>query len=198
MTVYHPVAYLMLNYVVQCLKCLTEAERHLQHLPVEGSKAAESRLQMQLAKHLVVVSIVKVVIVGETMVKVARIVNIASIPERKSVLCRLVANSKECKDLAERFEVPEIVKFASNITVSRESNGVGLHVEGEFAVEIGSGSDLLPTTEIASTFETNLLLNLDGSMSFEEATDYDDEVDTSGDIDLGEIAAQYFGIEMYS
>ena len=128
----------------------------------------------------------------------SRIVNIANIPERKSVLCRLIANPRECSSLAERFEIPEIVSFSSNVTVSREMGGVGLYVEGEFAVEIGSGSDLLPTTEIASTFETNLLVNLDGSMSFEESTDYDDEVGESGDIDLGEIAAQYFGIEMYS
>lgn len=128
----------------------------------------------------------------------SRIMNIASIPQQKAVLCRLVANPKECDSLAERFEIPEIVSFASNVTVTREQSGVGLYVEGEFTVEIGSGSELLPTTEITSTFETNVLINVDGSLSFEEATDYDDEVDESGDIDLGEISAQYFGIEMYS
>lgn len=128
----------------------------------------------------------------------SRVVNIANIPERKSVLCRLVANPKECNSLAERFEIPEILSFASNVTVTREMSGIGLYVEGDFVVEIGSGSELLPTTEIVSSFETNLLINVDGSMSFEEATDYDDEVDESGDIDIGEIAAQYFGIEMYS
>ena len=71
-------------------------------------------------------------------------------------------------------------------------------VEGDFHVEIGSGSDLLPTTNVDGKFDTNLLINVDGSLSFDDATDYDDEVDETGNIDIGEIAAQYFGIEMFS
>ena len=128
----------------------------------------------------------------------SRVLNLNSIPERKSVLCRLLANEVECAALAGRYEVPEIVKFGANVTISREVNGIGLLVEGDFCVEIGSGSDLLPTTDIQGQFDTNLLINVDGSLSFDEAIDYDDEVDESGDIDIGEIAAQYFGIEMFS
>ena len=34
-------------------------------------------------------------------------------------------------------------------------------------------------------------------VTIEEATDFDDEVDSNGDIDLGEIAAQYLSLEYY-
>ena len=128
----------------------------------------------------------------------SRVLNLNAIPERKPVLCRLLASELECAALAGRYEVPEIIKFGANVTISREMNGIGLLVEGDFCVEIGSGSELLPTTDIRGHFDTNLLINVDGSLSFDEATDYDDEVDESGDIDIGEIAAQYFGIEMFS
>ena len=114
------------------------------------------------------------------------------------MLCRLLANELECAALAKRYDIPEVVNFGANVTVVREINGMGLLIEGNFCVEIGSGSDLLPTTDIRGHFDTNLLINVDGSLSFDEATDYDDEVDESGNVDLGEIAAQYFGIEMFS
>jgi hypothetical protein len=128
----------------------------------------------------------------------SRVLNIASVPERKSALCRLVANPKECLALADRFEIPEVVSFAANVTVSREQGGVGLYVEGSISAEIGAGSELLPTTTINTSFDSNMLINMDSSMSFEDATEYDDEVGENGDIDIGEIAAQYFVIEMFS
>ena len=34
-------------------------------------------------------------------------------------------------------------------------------------------------------------------ISFDEEMDYDDEVDKNGNIDLGEIAAQYLSLEMF-
>ena len=34
-------------------------------------------------------------------------------------------------------------------------------------------------------------------VSFDEEMDYDDEVDGNGNIDLGEIAAQYLSLEMF-
>ena len=128
----------------------------------------------------------------------SRVLNIASIPERKSALCRLVANPRECLALAERFEIPEVLSFAANVTVSREQGGMGLYIEGSISAEIGAGSELLPTTTIDTSFDTNMLINMDSSMSFEDATEYDDEVGENGDIDMGEIAAQYFVIEMFS
>jgi hypothetical protein len=35
------------------------------------------------------------------------------------------------------------------------------------------------------------------STKFEEAMDYDDEIGTDGDIDIGEIASQYLSLELF-
>ena len=37
----------------------------------------------------------------------------------------------------------------------------------------------------------------DYGVSFEEATDYDDQVNENGDIDIGEIASQYLCLELF-
>ena len=39
--------------------------------------------------------------------------------------------------------------------------------------------------------------NIFTGVSFDEEMDYDDEVDKNGNIDLGEIAAQYLSLEMF-
>jgi hypothetical protein len=35
------------------------------------------------------------------------------------------------------------------------------------------------------------------SLNLDDEMDYDDEVDTNGNIDIGEIAAQYLALELY-
>ena len=39
------------------------------------------------------------------------------VPERRPVLCKLLAKEKEREGLAERFDIPELLYFAANVTV---------------------------------------------------------------------------------
>jgi hypothetical protein len=41
------------------------------------------------------------------------------IPERRPVLCKLLAKDNERTALALRFDIPEITYFAANVTISR-------------------------------------------------------------------------------
>jgi hypothetical protein len=54
---------------------------------------------------------------------------------------------------------------------------------------------------ITGDFETMILDGYSSGggsdMDLDSATDYDDEVGPNGEIDIGEIAAQYFSLEMY-
>lgn len=130
----------------------------------------------------------------------SRVLNIGSVPEKRPVLCKLLAKPSECAGLAERFDIPELSYFSANVTVRRQDPYTIL-VEGSIEAHISAGSkSILPPQEIFSSFETLVLDTISGTggMSFDDATDYDDEVAANGDIDIGEIAAQYFSLELFS
>ena len=56
----------------------------------------------------------------------------------------------------------------------------------------------LKINEILDASPNSLLYNNNSTgISFDEEMDYDDEVDKNGNIDLGEIAAQYLSLEMF-
>ncbi len=99
--------------------------------------------------------------------------------------------------LAARFDIPELIYFAANVTVSRRDPG-SIIVTGDIEAHI-KGGELMEPEVLEGDFET-LLLDNTGSLSgvsFDEAMDYDDEVDKEGNIDLGEIAAQYLSLELF-
>ena len=99
------------------------------------------------------------------MPEFSRVMNLASVPEKRPLLCRLLANAKECELLAMRFDLPEITYFTGNVTITRLSDQVTVLVEGEFEAHIGAGSDLLPPQEIKGNFDTTLLSNAESNPS---------------------------------
>ena len=132
----------------------------------------------------------------------SRIINVASVPERRPVLCKLVAKPAEREGLSLRFDLPELSHFAANVTVRRQDPYTIL-IEGTIEAQITAASQLLPPQEISGSFETLVLDTVSSgaakdAMSFEDATDYDEEIAANGDIDIGEISAQYFSLEVFS
>lgn len=127
----------------------------------------------------------------------SRIINIDQIPKLKPVLCRLLAKEEERKNLAERFDIPFLLYFAANVTLLRKDD-ITILVNGKFEMHLKSG-DVLEKEVISSDFESVLLNNSgEGSgMSIETATDFDDEIKSDGNIDIGEIASQYLALELY-
>lgn len=130
----------------------------------------------------------------------SRILNVASVPEKRAVLCKLLAKPQERAGLATRFDLPELSYFAANVTVRRQDPYTIL-VAGSIEAHI-TASALLPPQEIFADFDTLVLDNITSGkasgLTFEDATDYDEEIADNGDIDIGEIASQYFSLELYS
>jgi hypothetical protein len=128
----------------------------------------------------------------------SRILNVNQVQEKRKVLCRLLAKDKEREKLAQRFDIPEICYLSANVTVSKvDSNSIS--VEGNLEGHIKFG-EILDIEVVTSDFETLLLNNQGGntdSINFDFASEFDDEVDANGDIDVGEIVAQYLALELY-
>lgn len=112
-------------------------------------------------------------------------------------MCKLLAKDKERIGLAERFDIPELTYFAANVTVARQDPGT-IVVKGTIEARM-KGGDIMPLEVITSDFDTMILDNTASptGLSLDEAMDYDDEVDKDGNIDLGEIAAQYLSLELF-
>lgn len=135
------------------------------------------------------------------MPEFSRIINVNQVPERRQVLCKLLAKDHERKGLAERFNIPEISYFSANVTLSRRES-VSIFVAGALEAHIGiQAGEFSDTQVLTGDFETILLNNYnagsDMQINLDDATDFDDEVGPNGDIDIGEIASQYFALEMY-
>ena len=129
-------------------------------------------------------------------VEFCRIVNSAQITERRPVLCKIIAKEHERMALAERLDVYQIPYLAANITITRKDQA-SVMVEGVLAAQIKDGEELDPYY-VNCDFDTLVLDNSAGAgISFEEATDYDDEIGPSGDLDIGEITAQYLSMELF-
>lgn len=128
----------------------------------------------------------------------SRIINVAQISSERDIHCRLLANSEECKGLAKRFELPEITHFSANVTLSKPNTN-SILVSGKYEAHISYGEHL-GSNRICNNFETKVLHNMGGMncvhVSFEEATDFDDEVEENGNLDIGEISAQYLSFEL--
>ena len=129
----------------------------------------------------------------------SRLVNANQVPQRRSVLCRIVAKEKECQGLAIRYDIYNITYFGANVTLIRQ-DGNSIQVSGTFEAHM-KVAELVEPEILREDFETLLLDNSGAmpgteSLSFEDNMDYDDEIGSDGAIDIGEIAAQYFSLEM--
>ena len=140
----------------------------------------------------------------------SRIINVAQIPARKPVLCRLLAKEEERAGLAKRFDIHKLEYFAANVTISYQDE-VSIQVAGRFEARIKVG-EIAPDEIVDAEFETLILNNAasfpdeNESMATDrdperlklaDAVDYDDEVAPDGSIDVGEIAAQYLALELF-
>lgn len=128
----------------------------------------------------------------------SRIVNVAQIPSRKPIVCKLLANDEERRKLAARLDLIELSYFSANVTISRQDSNAIL-VEGSFIARSSNGG-IFPDEEYASNFDTLILDNTNSigeALSLDDATDFDDEVAGNGDIDIGEIASQFLSLEIY-
>ncbi len=99
--------------------------------------------------------------------------------------------------LAKRFNIQEVVYFSSNITLNRiDVNSI--IVNGNYSAGVKL-SDLSKANLINGFFETVLLDNSISTVKikYEDAKDYDDQVGSNGDIDIGEISSQYLGLEIF-
>lgn len=127
----------------------------------------------------------------------SRVINVAQISPLKPISCRLLARPEERAGLSLRFDVPELAYFASNVTLAR-SEEYSIRITGQFEGRVNYGK-LSSVDSITGEFETLLLNNAEGSgsgMRLDDAEDYDDEVGAGGNIDIGEISAQYFSLEL--
>lgn len=71
----------------------------------------------------------------------SRIINIQQIPKLKPVLCRLLANNEEKLNLSKRLDIPILIYFASNVTLSRKDDR-SILVIGQFEAHLKSGIPL--------------------------------------------------------
>lgn len=172
------------------------------------------------------------------VVEFSRIVNVAQIPKKKAILCRLLAKPEELQAIGKRLKLPELTRFSANMTLSwKDSQSIAIqgsfaahfqsttvNVEAESAEDNGTNTvddadgllsgvldgatdDEMPSTgsggammsNVEGDIETLLLCNVDNPtpIDFDDAEDFDDEVDASGNIDIGEIATQYLAMELW-
>ena len=127
----------------------------------------------------------------------SRVVNIASLPGNRAVVCKLLAKEKERVGLSERFNIHEIPYFSANVTIQRESKSA-ITVQGVLEAHVKYSDFISEHEVITADFETLILDSItSANLNFEEATEYDDEVGPNGDIDIGEISAQYLALELF-
>ncbi|KAJ1438515.1 hypothetical protein B484DRAFT_392269 [Ochromonadaceae sp. CCMP2298] len=132
---------------------------------------------------------------GSVGLEFSRVINVGQIPRAKPVLCRLLAKEAERQGLCARFDIPQLPYFAANVTLSRRDEHSVL-VVGSIEAHVKSG-EMMDVEVLRSDFDTLLLNNEGGDLNIEDETDFDDEVGPGGEIDIGEIAAQYLALEMY-
>ena len=78
----------------------------------------------------------------------SRIINVNQIPQRKPIVCKLLARDIERKGLEKRFDIPQLLLFNANVTISRKDS-VSILVEGVIEAHLKEG-ELLDTNIIKS------------------------------------------------
>ena len=67
---------------------------------------------------------------------------------------------------------------------------------GRLEARLKSG-EFLDVEVLKADIDTIILDNTEGGINLEDATDFDDEVGENGEIDIGEIVAQYLSLEIF-
>ncbi len=136
--------------------------------------------------------------VSEILPPFERIVHVSQISKKRSTICRIAAQGKELMTIAKKsdFLLP-LESFQANVTLSWMDQSRIL-IEGKFV-----GKPQITKTRgiiVRGEFETILLCNYGNPepTKFSKSTDCDDEVDETGNIDIAQIATQYFDLELTS
>ncbi len=107
----------------------------------------------------------------------------------------LDANARECASLAARFDLPYVHSLSAEIIYRRARSGQMIRVEGRISAAYGqlcSATQAPMAMTMEEEFQTEYTLS-----AWEKVSEFDldqPEVLTDDFIDLGEIAAQYFGL----
>jgi hypothetical protein len=125
----------------------------------------------------------------------SRIVNLRDVPVRQPCLCRVAAKEHEVKLLAKRFSC-QLEQLHGNVTIVRDKRTNTLTVQGDYLALVREVYQLPPSV-IKGNFSTTLLLpsgKTAAKCSLDDV-EFDDEVPSSGNIDIGEVVAQYFCLD---
>ena len=124
----------------------------------------------------------------------SRIIHLAQIPKSRPAVCKLIAKKNERDELTKRFDCGRMSRLAANVTLTREPPN-SIIVSGTINVRFDFGFEQFEDS--SKSFETNILNNFDGTgeyLKFEDATDFDDEVQPNANIDVGAIVSQYLSL----
>lgn len=116
---------------------------------------------------------------------------------RKGSLCKIIAKPKECIDLAERLDIFAVHYLVANVSLVIPSPNDVL-ISGTFQSKICWGL-FQDNSTISSSFKSVLLNNLDPDIPkkvFMDHPEYDDEISSTGIVDVGEIVSQYLSLEL--
>lgn len=140
--------------------------------------------------------------VASTGVKpeLSRVINISSLGSSASgaAMCRIRAKAQERAALAKRFEIAEINDLSGELTIEKTSEYI-YTVRGTLNATISEMDDA-PVVAICAPITSRLLAPLPNDVYNSlkhrgELPEYDEEIPSSGDIDMGEILAQHLSIE---
>jgi hypothetical protein len=113
-------------------------------------------------------------------------------------MCRIRAKAQERAALAKRFEIVEINDLSGELTIEKTSEYI-YTVKGTLNATISEMDDA-PVVAICAPITSRLLAPLPNDVYNSlkhrgELPEYDEEIPSSGDIDMGEILAQHLSIE---
>lgn len=115
----------------------------------------------------------------------------------------IVATGEECAALAKRFDLRALSGFRADLSIRRVEGGDVVHLAGRFEADVVQTCVVSLRdvhSHVAGDFET-FFSEQDHRLDEEEAEMYLDEEDmpeaiVNGNIDLGEVTAQYLSLEL--
>lgn len=134
--------------------------------------------------------------------ELSRLVAIEGISTDRARAEVITATPAECKALAERFEVRELENVKATINIRRVAGGTAVKLDGDIEADVVQSCVISLADvhdHIKAHFETFFTENAeDVTDDIEFSPDDDDppEMVQNGQIDLGEVVAQYLSLEI--
>ena len=132
----------------------------------------------------------------------SRILKVGKIPLTNDAKCRLVATQAECSALSKRFELFHLENFTANVTVCRREKEKSVLVQGLLGALISvsaySNKKHLVGNVVSKLLYDSAATDEEILKIFYKDNRYDDFINSSGDIDIGEICAQQLFLDCNS